>query len=176
MLIWWGGSPSYNVALARSAEMVLRWSERPPVTRLRTEERQIIVERQDFARGSPRPGVPAHDLTFNFIIMMTLFAAGRETFSNRNVAGLLLAAAILFLTHVAGLIVTIKSIYALQLGAWSQANYGSVARNIWGAAAHFYRLVGMYAFAVGLWWLLRPGVVVEMPKGRSVRKRKSARS
>ncbi len=157
LAIWWGMSPSYATLLSKSVEPILRLSEKPPVTRLRAEERNVIVNRSDFPPTSARPGVPAHDLTFNLILLTTLFAANRGTFSNRNVAGFSFALLLLYLTHLLGLTATIKSIYALQLGEWSRVHYGEVSRNFWAGASHFYRLIGLYAFAFAIWWLCSPG-------------------
>lgn len=175
LALWWGLAPAYASVMARSAEPVIRVFERPRVTRLRAEQREVIVDRIDFPPASPRPGIPADDLTFNFILFTTLFAAVRNTFSNRNVVSFLSGCVILYVTHVLGLIAEIESIYALKLGPWSVANYGPFARNFWGAAAHFYRLVGVYAFAFIIWWLLQPqqGDAVE-PPSRSRGKKKRA--
>ncbi|HUF17771.1 MAG TPA: hypothetical protein VMS12_06990 [Thermoanaerobaculia bacterium] len=156
LAVWWGMSPSYATLLAKSAEPVLRISEKPPVTRLRADGRNIIVNRTDFPRTSARPGVPAHDLTFNLILLTTLFAANRGTFSNRNVGGFALALILLYITHVFGVLAAIKSIYVLQLGEWSRVHYSDALRNFWSGAAHFYRLVGLYAFAFAIWWLCSP--------------------
>jgi RsiW-degrading membrane proteinase PrsW (M82 family) len=38
---------------------------------------------------------------------------------------------------------------------WSRVTYGDVARNFWGVANHFYRVVLMYAIAFMLWWIFR---------------------
>lgn len=146
----------YARLLAPPAQLILRATEHPPVTRLRASETEVIVDRSDFPVRSARPGVPFNDLTFNFIIMVALFAANRPVFSNRNVGMFLLAILILMGTHVAALVVQVKSIYAVQLGAWSVAHYGPISRNFWSGAAHFYRLVGMYGVAFLLWWILRP--------------------
>lgn len=156
LLVWWGMGPSYATILAKSTEPVVRLAEEPPVTRLRSDDRNVIVNRTDFPPTSARPGVPAHDLTFNLILLTTLFAANRGTFSNRNVAGFALALVLLYITHVLGLLAAIKSIYALQLGEWSRVHYGDMLRNFWAGAAHFYRLVGLYAFAFAIWWLCSP--------------------
>lgn len=176
LALWWGLTPAYGSAMAGGAEPLIRVFERPRVTRLRAENREVIVNRADFPPASPRPGIPADDLTFNFILLTTLFAAVRNTFSNRNVVSYLVACAILYVTHVFGLIAAVESIYALQLGPWSAANYGPFARNFWGAAAHFYRLVGVYAFAFIIWWLLQPqrGDEAE-PAARQRGKKKRAR-
>lgn len=154
LALWWGMSETYASVLAKSASPLLRLTEDPAVTLLRADGKHIIVNRSDFPRTSARPGVPAHDLTFNVILLTTLFAANHKAFSNRNVAGLAVAILLLYLTHIVAVYVTVKSIYALQLGEWSRVNYGEISRNVWAGAAHFYRLVGLYAFAFAIWWLL----------------------
>jgi len=154
--VWIALSSSYNPLVAGAAEALLRLSENPSVTRLRPEESEIIVDRDDFPPRSARPGVPLQDLTFNVILLIALFASSRETFSTRNVVGFGLACGILYVTHVFGLIAAVKSIYAVKLGAWSEAAYGPISRNVWSGASHFYRLVGLYAFAFAIWWVLRP--------------------
>jgi len=162
----------YDHLLAACAEPLVRIGERPAVTRLRAEGESIIVDRSDFGPRSKRPGIPAHDLTFNVILLSTLFAAERKTFSNRNVVGFLLAVMVLFFTHVFAFVASVKSIYALQLGRWSEVHYGPIARNFWAGSAHFYRLVGIYAIAFALWWLFRPDPeTVALPRSAK-RKRK----
>jgi hypothetical protein len=95
------------------------------------------------------------DITFNFILLATLFAAGSRAFSDRNVFGFVAAAALLLLVHVLAVVSFIKADYALNYGSWSAAHYGAVARSIWSAAPYFYSVVGVHAFAFALWWLFR---------------------
>lgn len=170
--IWWGLRLPYNNLLAAAAEPILRAAERPPVTRLRAETESIVVDRSDFPVRSARPGVPAHDLTFNFILLTTLFAASPRPFSNRSVVGFLLAVLVLFFTHLFGFVAAVKAIYAVQLGAWSSVHYGPLARNFWAGTSHFYRLVGIYAIAFALWWLFRADVAVPPAKTATSQKRR----
>jgi hypothetical protein len=69
-------------------------------------------------------------------------------------ARLAAALGILGIIHVAAVVVAVKSVYALQLGAWSAAVYGPLSRNFWVGAFHFYRFVGVFAAPFLLWWLL----------------------
>jgi hypothetical protein len=172
LAVWWGAGDLYPRIIAPLAQPVLRATEQPPVTRLRPSEREVIVDRADFPARSARPGIPLHDLTFNVILLFALFATNRPLFSNRNVAMFGVALLALFATHVLALVVEVKSIYAMKLGAWSAAHYGSLSRNLWAGGAHFYRLVGMFGIAFLLWWLLRPGAEVARPAKRRVRRRK----
>lgn len=154
--LWIGFSPVYRSALITPTELLLHLTERPDVTDLAPDEdRGIIVNRSDFAPGSPRPGIPTHDLTFNVVLLLALFAMSREPLSNANAAGLGVAMLILWLTHILALTVRIKRIYAFQLGEWSTVHYGAVSRNVWGSLDHFYRVIGMFAIAFALWWIFR---------------------
>jgi hypothetical protein len=101
------------------------------------------------------------DITANIILLTTLFAASRRPLSDRNISGLLLASLVLVIVHVAVVVTHVQSIYALRLGPWSAQNYGPVARNFWGAAAHFYSLIGTFGAGFALWWLFRPSPVPE---------------
>jgi hypothetical protein len=116
----------------------------------------LVIDRDDFPRASPRPGLLLMDLTANVIVLTTLFAVARHPLSDRNIVGLLLASLCLVIVHVIAVIANVQSIYALRLGAWSTRNYGPVARNLWGAGAHFYSVVGVFGAAFALWWLFRP--------------------
>jgi hypothetical protein len=155
-VLWWALSAPYARLLASVSETLLRIAERPPVTRLAADGTELIIDRDDFPRASPRPGLLLMDLTANIIVLTTLFAAAKRPFSDRNIAGLLLASISLVAVHLIAVAVNIESIYALRLGAWSARNYGPVARNFWGAAAHFYSIVGVFGAAFALWWLFRP--------------------
>jgi hypothetical protein len=156
LALWLALSDPYAKVIARAVQPILRLSESPAVTRLRAEGPRIIVDRSDFPARSARPNLPLQDQTFNIILLTALFASNTPLFSNRNVSTFLIALLLLFCTHVLGFVAAVKSVYALQLGAWSEAHYGPVSRNFWAGAAHFYRLVGMYAIAFVLWWMLRP--------------------
>ncbi|HVR42388.1 MAG TPA: hypothetical protein VMS56_02985, partial [Thermoanaerobaculia bacterium] len=92
------------------------------------------------------------DITFNFILLVTLFAASGRALSDRNVFGFVGAAVALVFVHVAAVVAFVKAYYALSFGPWSESHYGFVARNFWGAAPYFYSVVGVYGFAVALWW------------------------
>jgi hypothetical protein len=155
-ILWWALSSPYARFLASVSETLMRFAERPPVTRLAADGTELAIDRDDFPRASPRPGLLLTDLTANIIVLTTLFAVARHPLSDRNIVGLLLASLSLVVVHVIAVIVNIQSIYALRLGAWSERNYGPVARNLWGAGAHFYSVVGVFGTAFALWWLFRP--------------------
>lgn len=177
-LVWAGLAHPYGVILAEPAERLIRLFETPASTWLTASGDEIVVDRPDFPKASTRPGIPVDDLDFNIAILAALFAGARRPFSDVNVKRFLAAAAILSVTHVLALIFKVESLYALEMGAWSRTHSGSFARNFWGIGSHFYRIVGIYAVPIALWWILSPekDVFLEtaFPTGdsRSARKRR----
>jgi hypothetical protein len=156
LALWLAMAPHYPRMVARPATAIVRAIESPNATRLRPEGKLLVVDRTDFPTVSARPTIALHDLTFNVILLVALFAASAPMLSGRNVAGFIGALVVLYLTHVIAVVLGVEATYALRLGKWSEAHYGAFARNAWGAAEHFYRLVGMYAIAFAAWWAMRP--------------------
>lgn len=157
LALWWGAMPIYARVLAAVAEPVLRLTERPAATRLHADGRLLVIERSDFPPTSDRPAVQADELTFNVILLVTLAASSGRLLSDRGLARLAAALGILAVIHVMAVVVAVKSVYALRLGAWSAAVYGALSRHLWAGASHFYRFVGVFAAPFLLWWLLLRG-------------------
>jgi hypothetical protein len=151
--LWLALSPVYERTVAAAAEVVLRAAERPAVTRLSARGGEIVVDRADFPPAAPRPGLPAADLHFNFVILGALFAASWPVRRGRA-AVVAIALAALFLVHVLALCCQVESLYATRLGPWSEANYGTFARNFWAAAFHGYQIAGRFAAPFAIWWPL----------------------
>lgn len=178
LAIWFLLTPVYDRVLAASAEAVMHVFENPDVTRLRPQpDHYTTVDRTDFDPRSKRPAIPIRDLTFNFVLLTALFAAGERPLSDRNVGAFLSASALLVPTHVLAVIAEVMSIYVAKLGMWSQVHYSAFERNAWGVASHFYRVVLMYAIAFAIWWLFRarvlPFVTNAKEKSRRPRGRRS---
>jgi len=147
LAIWLGFSTPYERLLARAAETILRTGESPAVTRLGARNGEIIVDRSDFPPAAPRPGLPAADIHFDFVVLAALFAAARPF----RPARFLLGTAVLFALHVAALVCQVESLYATRLGPWSEAHYGVVARNVWASAFHVWQIAGRFAAPFGIW-------------------------
>ena len=111
-----------------------------------------MVDRADFPSSSDRPALPADDLTFDVILLLTLAATTKGLFRDRAMKGVVISFLALFVLHVAALVAAVESFYATQLGAWSAATYGAFARNAWATASHFWRLAGCFAAPFVLWW------------------------
>ena len=157
LAIWALLSPLYDRLMASVAERTIRAFEKPPVTRLRpAKDNYVTVDRSDFDPRSKRPAISIRDLTFNIILLVTLFAAAPRAFSDRNIGAFLISCVLLSFTHIAAVVTEVMSIYVAKLGPWSLVHYSDLDRNIWGVANHAYRVVLMYAFAFGIWWATRP--------------------
>jgi hypothetical protein len=150
--LWLGCAEPYHRTLAAPAQALIRIFESPAVTRLHAENREVIVDREDFPPASPRPGIPAQDLDFNVAILTALLATARRPFSDRGLKVLAAALALLWASHVVALVFSVESLYATELGPWSAAHYGTMARNFWATGRHFYRIAGMFAIPFVLWW------------------------
>jgi hypothetical protein len=114
----------------------------------------VRVNRLDFPPASPRPGLPAGDIHFNFVVLTGLFALERS-FSSKTITRILLASALLAAVHVLALLFEVKAVYATRLGTWSSAHYGSFARNFWAGGFHMYLIAGRFAAPFAIWWGLR---------------------
>jgi hypothetical protein len=152
--MWFGFREVYERPLAAAAQEVFALFERPFVTRLSARNGEILVDRRDFPPESPRPGLPADDIHFNFVLLTALFALQQGFFRGASLLRLSAAGALLFLVHVAALVFQVEGLYATRLGDWSAVHYGPVARNLWAGGFHFYLIAGRFAAPFALWWLL----------------------
>jgi hypothetical protein len=170
--LWFGFREAYERPLAAAAQVVLRAFERPPVTSLSARSGEILLDRSDFPSDSPRPGLPADDIHFNFVLLTALFALQPQFFEGRVLLRLIAALSLLFLVHVAAVIFQVQSVYVMNLGQWSAAHYGRLARNLWAGGFHFYLVAGRFAAPFAIWWLLarKPAAPVPGPGRRSKRK------
>lgn len=152
LAFWLAFSAPYEKTVAAAAERLMRLFERPAVTSLAASGGEILVDRSDFPPASPRPGLPAADVHFNFVILAALFALTPRPLEPRNFGRFWLAAGALWVIHVLALAVQVEALYATRLGPWSAAHYGAVARNVWAGGFHFYQIAGRFAAPFALWW------------------------
>ncbi|HEY2797298.1 MAG TPA: hypothetical protein VGK26_05365 [Thermoanaerobaculia bacterium] len=150
--IWFVFAAPYERTLAAAAELSIRAFEHPAATTLAPSAGEIRVERSDFPPESPRPGLPAADLHFNFALLAALFALSPRPLRPANFGRFWIAAALLWVVHVAALIFQVESVYATRMGPWSAEHYGPIARNFWAAGFHFYQILGRFAAPFVLWW------------------------
>jgi hypothetical protein len=152
LAFWFAFSAPYERAVAAAAQAATRLLERPATTSLAARDGEFRVDRADFPADSPRPGLPAADLHFDFVLLAALFALTPRPLEGANLARFAVAAAILFVVHVAALCAQVQSLYATSLGPWSDAHYGPLARNLWAGGFHFWQIAGRFAIPFVLWW------------------------
>lgn len=156
LAVWLGLGPAYHPAVTLVTRLAFNLTEHPNVTSLEPSGDSVIVHRTDFDRRSPKPKLSVSDLTFNVVLVVAL-AIGAGVDARRRELRILVAIALLLVLHAGALYAKIMSIYALQLGPWSAANYGPIARNIWATTTHFYRFIGCHAAAFLIWWWVLGG-------------------
>jgi len=150
--VWFAFSAPYEGTLAAAAQVLVRTFESPAVTTLESTPGEIHVERSDFPADSGRPGLPAADTHFNFVLLGALFALAPHPLRPDNFKRFWIAAVLLWVVHVVALVFEIESLYATRLGPWSAEHYGAAARNFWAAGFHFYQILGRFAAPFALWW------------------------
>jgi hypothetical protein len=159
LAFWFAFAAPYEKTVAAAAGFLIRIFESPAVTSLSAPGGEIRVDRSDFPPASPRPGLPAADLHFNFVLLAALFAFVPHPLEPKRFLRFWIAAAGLWGIHVLALVFQVESVYATRLGAWSDAHYDHFARNVWASGFHFYQIAGRFAAPFALWWMLvRPEI------------------
>jgi len=146
---WWKVTPLYNRLLSVVAEPLLHIDRRFAGAALLVLDRIVRVTS---ATDLPVAHVPADLLTYNVILLFALFATNDRPWRLTNLRAFAISMVVLAGVHVAGLLISIESTYALRLGDWSEAHYGSIAQNVWLMLELFYRIVGMFGAAFACWW------------------------
>lgn len=167
LLFWIGFCGPYERGIAAVTEWLMRATESPSVTRLSSGAGEILVNRRDFPPGSPRPGLPAADLHFNFVLLVALFALHPKPWEGHRLGALLLAGLLLALVHVVALVFEVRSLYSTRLGPWSAAHYTPLARNFWATGFHFYQIAGRFAAPFAIWWIFRDEEIQGRVSGRA---------
>src|SRR5262249_60860645 len=69
-----------------------------------------------FPPAAPRPGLPAADLHFNFVLLVALFAMASKPWRGEWLGRFAMAALILCAIHTIAVMFQVRSVYAVQLG------------------------------------------------------------
>jgi hypothetical protein len=151
VVIWTSTTTAWDSVLAAVTEPLLRIDSRFRDAELVAAGNTIDVRAR---RGSfPLAIIPAAQLTFNTILLFTLFASNPSPLRARNLRAFLLSLLIVLALQPLGLLISIESTYALRLGDYSETHYTDVARDVWLVAEMFWRLVGMFGIAFAAWWI-----------------------
>ena len=151
LAFWLGLRAPYHELIANIASPILKQIE-PAVTWVRPVGDRITVDRNDLDR---QVEIDVRIFTFNTILLFTLFAANRRTFSRRNLGFFVMSLAILAITQAIAVVAGAESLFAQGFGPWSDQHYSALASDVSLIVAQGYMLVGGYAIVFALWWLTR---------------------
>lgn len=151
-LVWLLLTPVYNRFLTKSAENLVRLSERPSVTRLQVKDVDyFLISRVDIPNSKGfLSSVRVTDTHFPLIMTIAFFLAVPTVSWRQRFEALGWAFLISIFFHIFALFLWVKFVYATQLGEWSLANYSVFGQNFWGMAKHLADL----PFKLGLPFLL----------------------
>ena len=152
-LVWLALTPLYNRLLTRAGENLLLLSESPNVTDLLSQDPHTAhIRRRDFPPSRSLVGtVRVTDLHFHLVLLAALFLAVPDVPWRERLANLGWAVLIAVFFHLLLLFFWVKFVYATQLGSWSVAHYGPVARNVFGLGKHLLDLPFKLSLPLILW-------------------------
>src|SRR5215217_4116922 len=130
-LLWTLLTPFYNRFLLASAENFAQLTESPNVTNLlRKDDHFAYVERLDFPPAkSLVHSFRVTDVHFPLVMLGILFLAVPRIPWPRRMESLGWAVLITVFFDILLIFFYVKAAYSTQLGAWSLAHYGPLARN-----------------------------------------------
>jgi hypothetical protein len=149
--IWLVVRRPYNVALCWAAEQVARQTEYPRAAMVQADGDYAILGRTDLRSDSGRLRTSLTQISFNLIPFLALVLATPGSLKRGGWKQLAFALPLLSLSHLLALILQLKCFYAFSLGAWSDANYSSLARNVYGGLRYFFDLPITFCLPLLLW-------------------------
>ena len=158
LLLWFVLTPAYNRLLASSANIVLSFTERPPVPTLAGWGNDILLMRDDRLSKDDRKvqGFRGNLTHFNLILMVALIFSPRSMHWRSRSVMLAIALGALFVTHVAYLLIGVKFFQQPALEAF-QGPGGRLS--VWGV--HFYLSMASQLLPVVIWMALYRWVAQE---------------
>jgi hypothetical protein len=151
MLLWWLVRPLADASVAGFAQLLIRASEVPRMTRLVANDHWVEVRRADYRAGSRIPTLPLTEVHFNTIVLLALAFALPRPWSRRQLERLAAAWAVLLATQVLNLLFDVRSLYATRLGEWSLIAYSELSRNVLGFLQYFTDLPGRFSAPFLIW-------------------------
>lgn len=162
VVIWLVLRPAIDTVVAGLTQTLVRSFEYPRVTRLVVEDHRAQIRRSDLRTDSKVASVSMTEVSFNTIVLLTLFLALPHPFSRKQLESLFMGWCVLCLSHSVNLLFHVKTLYSLGLGEWSQHHYSDLARNIFGFGRYFTDLPGRFSFPFLIWLGFNWDVVMKM--------------
>lgn len=152
-LVWMAITPFYNQFVTTAAENLLLLTESPNVSDLLIQNAHTThIRRRDFPPSRSLVGtVRVTDLHFHLVLLGALFLATPGVPWRERLSNLAWALLIAVFFHLLLLFFWVKFVYATQLGSWSLAHYGPLARNFYGMGKHLLDLPVKLALPLVLW-------------------------
>lgn len=149
--LWLALKRPYNVALCWVTENAARQMEYPQASLVEADGDYALISRSDMRAGSGRLRFSLTQIQFNLIPLLALVLALPASLRRKGWQQLLMAVALLAISHLIGLYLQLKCFYAFSLGAWSEANYGAFARNFYGGLRYFFDIPVTFCLPLLLW-------------------------
>lgn len=153
--LWFLLTPLYNRFLMRAGSNLLHLFEHPAVTDLLPNAASVhdaYVARRDFSPGTSKVhAFRVSDMHFHLVLLGALFLAVPGVPWQRRLANLGVAAFATIAFDVLLICFYVKAVYATQLGGWSLAHYGALARNAYGLTWHLLDLPFKLGLPLVLW-------------------------
>ena len=162
IVIWLLLRPAIDGAVAGLAQTLIRSFEYPRVTRLAVQDDRAQIRRADLRTDSKVQSVSMTEVTFNTIVLLTLYLALPRPFSRRQLERLFMGWCVLYLSQSINLLFHVKTLYSMGLGEWSQHHYSDLARNVFGFGRYFTDLPGRFSFPFLIWLGFNWDVVMNM--------------
>ena len=152
-LVWMAVTPFYNRFVTTAAENLLLLAESPNVSDLLIQNAHTThIRRRDLPPSRSLVGtVRVTDLHFHLVLLGALFLAVPGVPWRERLSNLAWALLISVFFHLILLFFWVKFVYATQLGSWSVAHYGPLARNFYGMSKHLLDLPIKLALPLVLW-------------------------
>jgi hypothetical protein len=154
-VLWVLLTPFYNRFLTVAGNNVVHLTESPDLTDLvpyREDPNQVQILRRDFPPAKRAVySFRVTDVHFHVLLLGVLFLAVPGVPWRRRLENLGWASLIAVFFHLLLIVSWVKFALATQLGGWSMAHYGPVARNVYGLGKHLLDLPVKLAFPLLLW-------------------------
>jgi hypothetical protein len=149
--VWLVVKRPYNQALCWVAETVARQTEYPQAAMIQADGDHAILGRTDLRTDSGRLRISLTQINFNLIPFLALVLATPGWAARGGWKQLAYALPLLALSHVLALILQLKCFYAFSLGPWSDANYTTLGRNLYGSLRYIFDLPVTFCLPLLLW-------------------------